>query len=356
MQKAATQFQLDGNPKTCTPYGNGHINETYRIITDTDRWYILQSINRHVFADVPALMENIARVTRYIAAKDPDPRHVLTLVRAKDGTDFWQDDAGEAWRVYDFITGSICLDRAENTSDFMQSGVAFGHFQRQLAEFPAETLHETIPHFHDTSNRYALLRAAAEANAASRVAQVQQELDFALAREAEADMMVAMSRDGTLPLRVTHNDTKLNNVMLDVQTRKPLCVIDLDTVMPGLAGNDFGDSIRFGASTAAEDETNLDRVQMSLPLYEAYTRGFLGACGSSLTEAEIQTLPLGAKLMTLECGVRFLIDYLAGDVYFRTSRPEQNLDRCRTQFKLVQDMEAKWDRMRAIVDTEAANR
>ena len=352
MQSAIHAFKLQGNPLSCERYGNGHINETYLVTTETGRLYILQKINHHVFKNVPALMHNIASVTRYLARLDENPRHVLTLVPTHSGTDYTQDVDGAFWRVYDFITESVCLDRAETPNDFMQSGIAFGQFQRQLAAFPAQTLHDTIPHFHNTPARYAQLRAALQADSLGRAKDVAPELDFVFAREEEAGRMVRMNQHGELPLRVTHNDTKLNNVMLDAKTRTPLCVIDLDTVMPGLAGNDFGDSIRFGASTAAEDEPDLSRVEMSLPLYEAYAHGFLVACGKDLTTAELDTLPLGAKLMTLECGVRFLADYLAGDVYFHTTRPGQNLDRCRTQFTLVADMEKKWDAMRHIVEQE----
>lgn len=354
IQPAVSAFILEGAPIACNRYGNGHINETYLLETDAPHAYILQKINNQIFQDVPALMGNIAAVTAHLRAQDPDPRHTLTLVPTKDGAAYYQDEAGGYWRLYEFITDSICLDRAESADDFMQSGVAFGQFQRRLADFPAHTLHETIARFHDTPNRYIHLHDALKADAMGRAAEVEKELAFAFAREEEAGTMVRMGREGTLPLRVTHNDTKLNNVMLDLKTRKPLCVIDLDTVMPGLSGNDFGDSIRFGASTAVEDEQNLTKVQMSLPLYEAYAHGFLQACGNSLTAAELDTLPLGAKLMTLECGVRFLTDYLAGDTYFRTTRPGQNLDRCRTQFKLVADMEAKWDAMQATIARERA--
>ena len=222
-------------------------------------------------------------------------------------------------------------------------------FQNQLAEFPAATLSESIPHFHDTIDRFRLFHEAIDNDKASRLESVKDEVARYLAHEEEAGTMVNMCRRGELPLRVTHNDTKLNNVMLDAATRTPLCVIDLDTVMPGLAGNDFGDSIRFGASTATEDEKDLSKVEMSLDLFKAYASGFLKACGKSLTKTEIETLPMGAKLMTLECGVRFLTDYLNGDVYFRTHYPEQNLDRCRTQIKLVEDMESKWTEMNKII-------
>ena len=341
------KFQTKGAALSCEPYGNGHINATYLVKTDEEQ-YILQRINHHIFQDVPGLMRNVERVTAFLAEKDPDPRHSLHLVPAKDGAAYVEAE-GEFYRMYDFVHDSICLDAPETDEDFYQSAVAFGSFQRQLADFPANELSETIPRFHDTPNRYRALRAAIEKDALGRAASCQEEIEFALAREADAAVMINLLAAGELPLRVTHNDTKLNNVMLDAKTRRPLCVIDLDTVMPGLAANDFGDSIRFGANTGAEDEKDLTKISLSLARYEAFARGFLEACGKALTPKEIETLPWGAKLMTLECGVRFLTDYLEGDTYFRIHRPEHNLDRTRTQFALVADMEKKWTQMCDIV-------
>lgn len=341
------KFQTKGAALSCEPYGNGHINATYLVKTDEEQ-YILQRINHHIFQDVPGLMRNVERVTAFLAEKDPDPRHSLHLVPAKDGAAYVEAE-GEFYRMYDFVHDSICLDAPETDEDFYQSAVAFGSFQRQLADFPASELTETIPHFHDTPNRYRALRAAIEKDALGRAASCREEIEFALTREADAAVMMNLLAAGELPLRVTHNDTKLNNVMLDAKTRKPLCVIDLDTVMPGLAANDFGDSIRFGANTGAEDEKDLTKISLSLARYEAFARGFLEACGKALTPKEIETLPWGAKLMTLECGVRFLTDYLEGDTYFRIHRPEHNLDRARTQFALVADMEKKWTQMCDIV-------
>ena len=341
------KFQTKGAALSCEPYGNGHINATYLVKTDEEQ-YILQRINHHIFQDVPGLMRNVERVTAFLAEKDPDPRHSLHLVPAKDGAAYVEAE-GEFYRMYDFVHDSICLDAPETDEDFYQSAVAFGSFQRQLADFPASELTETIPRFHDTPNRYRALRAAIEKDALGRAASCREEIEFALAREADAAVMINLLAAGELPLRVTHNDTKLNNVMLDAKTRRPLCVIDLDTVMPGLAANDFGDSIRFGANTGAEDEKDLKKISLSLARYEAFARGFLEACGKALTPKEIETLPWGAKLMTLECGVRFLTDYLEGDTYFRIHRPEHNLDRTRTQFALVADMEKKWTQMCDIV-------
>ncbi len=342
------QFALDDQAVSCDRYGCGHINETYLAVTATGRRYILQKINHHIFRNVPALMENIAAVTAYLRRTQPDPRRVLTLVGTHSGKAFYQHEDGSYWRVYDFIEDSICLQLPENAQDFYQSAAAFGGFQQQLKDFPASTLHEVIANFHNTADRYRIFHEVLSADPMGRAKDVSSEIAFALAREEEAGCMVKMQQEGKLPLRVTHNDTKLNNVMLDAATRTPLCVIDLDTVMPGLSCNDFGDSIRFGAATAAEDETDLSKVEMSLELFATYAKGFLTAC-PGLTRAEKEMLPMGAKLMTLECGVRFLTDYLDGDHYFAIHREGQNLDRCRTQFKLVADMEAKWGQMHEII-------
>ena len=348
MERVLEHFYLEGRPLSCEPYGQGHINLTFLVVTDTGRRYILQRLSRAAFADIPGLMRNISAVTCFLARQDPDPRSCLHLVPAADGSSFFRDESGEYWRVYDFVENSICLQAPESPEDFYQSAVAFGHFQRQLRDFPAETLFETIPNFHNTPDRYRKFRLAVEADSVGRLSAVEAEVRFLLDREEEAGTLQRMRESVALPLRVTHNDTKLNNVMLDEVSRKALCVIDLDTVMPGLVAYDFGDSIRFGASTAAEDEKDLSRVEMSLDLFETYARGFVPACGG-LSPAEIESLPLGAKTMTLENGMRFLTDYLEGDHYYHISRPEHNLDRCRTQLKLVSDMERKWDRMMEII-------
>ena len=346
---AAYHFQLEGAPLSIERYGFGHINATYLLVTTTGRRYILQRISDAF--DVDGLMRNIAAVTKFTAEHTADPRGAMTMVHTLDGKPYYTDETGH-YRVYDFVEDSICLQSAETPEDFYQSAVAFGAFQKLLEEFPAETLTEPIPNFHNTIDRYRIFHEALEKDVMGRAKDVQAEIDFVLEREEWAGTLQRMRESGELPLRVTHNDTKLNNVMLDATTRKALCVIDLDTVMPGLAAYDFGDSIRFGASTAAEDEKDLSRVMVDLDLFRIYTRGFLSAC--DLTDREIETLHYGAKTMTLECGVRFLTDYLQGDHYFRIHRPEHNLDRCRTQFKLVQEMEAHWDEMAAIVKEEAA--
>ena len=342
-------FQLDGTPVSCEDYGSGHVNVTFLVVTDTGRRYILQKINHHAFRNVQALSENIAAVTDFLRSKSSDPRSVMSLIRTKDGAPHTRY-GDEYWRVYDYVDGTICLQQPETDEDFYQAAVGFGTFAQLLSDFPAEKLHETIPNFHNTPDRCRLFREAIERDAVGRAAAVQPEIDFALAREAEMSALQNLLSAGEIPLRVAHNDTKLNNVMFDNKTDEGICVIDLDTVMPGLSLYDFGDSIRFGASTAAEDEKDLDRVSMSLELFEAYTRGFIASCGGKLTEAETEYLPFSAKLLTYECGISFLSDYLDGDTYFRIHYPEQNLDRCRTQLKLVADMEKKMPEMKSITE------
>lgn len=352
LQTVLRHFQLDAPAVSCEGYGEGHVNVTYLAVSESGRRYILQKISTRAFHDVPALMENISAVTAYLRSRVDDPRGTLTLIPTDEGKSFYDAGNGEYWRVYDFIEDSICLQSAETPQDFYESAVGFGHFQELLKDFPAATLHETIPNFHNTRDRYRIFRETLAADPCGRAASVQAEIDFALARAEEAATLVEQQAAGLLPTRVTHNDTKLNNVMLDAATKKALCVIDLDTVMPGLSLYDFGDSIRFGASTAAEDEKDLSKVEMSLDLFRTYTRGFLAAC-PGLTERERELLPMGAKLMTLECGVRFLTDYLDGDHYFKTRYDGHNLDRCHTQFKLVYDMEQKWAEMARIVKEES---
>jgi len=348
MFSVLSRFALSGEPVTCEPYGSGHINGTYLVVCDNGARYILQQINTNVFRQPIPLMRNIDLVTAYLRDRVSDPRGVLRLVSAQNGMRY-VDENGEYWRVYDLVPNSICYQTADEAL-FYESAVAFGRFQNQLADFPAEQLTETIPHFHDTPARYAALVRAVEENASGRRDSVLREIDFALGFEPFTHTLSNMQSSGELPLRVTHNDTKINNVLFDAETKKALCIIDLDTVMPGLSVNDFGDAIRFGASTAAEDERDLERVHFDLGLYETYARGYLSTCGESLTKAEIAMLPVGAKMMTLECGMRFLADHIAGDVYFHVSRENQNLDRARTQFQLLREMDEHWGEMRRIVD------
>ena len=343
-------FQLDAEPVSCAPYGCGHINATYLAVTASGRRYILQKINHHTFRDVAGLMENITAVTEFLRTKTDDPRSVLTLVRTHEGASYLHAQEGY-WRVYNFVEDTLCLQLPETDEDFYQSAVGFGTFQQLLTDFPAVKLHETIPNFHNTPDRYRALLETLERDPMHRAVQVQPEIEFALARQAEMSAIQNALASGKLPLRVTHNDTKLNNVLLDAKTRKALCVIDLDTVMPGSSLYDFGDSIRFGAATAAEDEKDLSKMEMNLERFRVFPRGYVRAC-PGLTATERELLPMGAKTMTMECGVRFLTDYLDGDHYFAVHRDGQNLDRARTQFKLAADMEKKWSDMQKIVAEE----
>lgn len=340
--------------KEAAVYGSGHINDTYLLIL-SDRNVILQRMNRRVFARPEELMENIIGVTSHLRKKilerggNPD-RETLNLIPSAAGKQYYVDSAGEYWRAYQFITDASSYDQVRKEDDFYQSGWAFGNFQCLLADYPIETLHETIVGFHDTRARFETFYQAVQEDVCHRAASVRDEIAFVLAREEITDVFQNMRDRGEIPLRVTHNDTKLNNVMIDNQTGRGLCVIDLDTVMPGLAVNDFGDSVRFGASTAAEDEKDLSKVSCDLQLFEAYAKGFLAGCQGKLTPKEVELLPMGAKMMTFECGMRFLTDYLQGDHYFKIHRENHNLDRCRTQFKLVWDMEKKWNKMEELAN------
>ncbi len=350
-ESAASHFRLDGAVASCESYGCGHINGTYLVVTASGAKYILQLINSTVFRDVPGLMRNIRLVTEHIARKISDPRGALHIIPTEDGESYYTDADGQCWRVYDFVKDSYCLQAPETPEDFYRSAVAFGNFQQQLADFPAETLVETIPDFHNTPDRCRKFRISIERNASGRAANAAYEIEEYLSRAEESGDLHRRRLSGELPLRVTHNDTKLNNIMFDARTHKPLCVVDLDTVMPGLTAYDFGDSIRFGAATAAEDETDLSKMTVNLDLFRIYTRGFLTAC-PNLTDAETESLLPGAKIMTYECGMRFLTDYLDGDVYFSVDRPEHNLDRARTQLRLTQEMEKHWDELLQIVAEE----
>ena len=357
LSQALTGFDFGGEIVGAVRYGKGHINDTFCVYTQNEEGdcvrYILQRINTNTFTDPDGLMENIVGVTDYLRSiieknGGDAARETMTVLRTKEGKNFYRDSEGGCWRVYPFIEGTVCLQSVEKPEQFYESAKAFGHFQRLLSGYDASTLHETIVKFHDTRNRFANFKKALDADACGRAKDVQAEIDFVLAREKDCAVLMDLLEAGKLPLRVTHNDTKLNNILMDKATGTGICVIDLDTVMPGPALNDYGDSIRFGANHSAEDEKDLSKVNFDIELYEIYTKGFMEAAGDALTPAEKEYLPWGAKLMTLECGIRFLTDYLEGDHYFRVHREGQNLDRCRTQFKLVSDMENCWEQMKAI--------
>ena len=338
-------------------YGQGHINDSFCVICQPQEGdpirFIMQGLSSAAFPHPEQLMENFVGITSHLRKKiiaaggDPE-RETLNITRTRDGKDYYVDSNGKLWRMTPFIEDTDCYQQA-TPELFEASARAFGKFQRMLTDYPAETLHETIVNFHNTEDRYAKFEAAVAADKCGRVKDVQAEIDFVRARKADCSVALQALRDGKLPLRVTHNDTKLNNILIDKKTGEGICVIDLDTVMPGLSINDFGDSIRFGANHCAEDEKDLSKMFIDLDLFDAYAKAYLEGAEGTLTDAEVEYMPWGAKLMTLECGIRFLTDYLVGDTYFRTHREGQNLDRCRTQFKLVADMEAHWDEMNAIV-------
>lgn len=350
MKDVLEKFDFYGEVVACNPYGNGHINSTHMVTTNKNKRYILQKINKNIFKDVPGLMNNIISVTEHIEKKIEKNKKVLTLLPTKSGEKYLFQD-GDYYRVYDYIENSICLQLPEGLKDFYESAVAFGEFTESLADFQVDRLVEVIPNFHNTKDRYRIFEEVLERDEYNRAASVKAEIEFLLSRKEEMGTLENLRKQGKIKERVTHNDTKLNNVLLDINTRKALCVIDLDTVMPGLSLYDFGDSIRFGASTAEEDEKDLKKVDINLEMFRTYTRGYVGAC-RDLTELEIDNLPMGAKTMTLECGLRFLTDYLNGDKYFSIHREEHNLDRARTQLRLVERMEDVFEKMKHIVAEE----
>ena len=357
LEEIIKNFNIDGEYIGYYLSNDGHINNTFVLEFDDGlgkiKSYLLQLINTNVFKNPDELMENIVGVTEHLRkivvdnGGDPE-RECLNVYFTSDGKPYYRDADGNCWRCYNFITGAHSCHSIDDPETFANAARAFGKFQCLLADYPSETLHETIPNFHNTLSRFADFEKAVSDNIAGRADSVRDEIDFVLARRDDAGVLVKLLEKGKLPLRVTHNDTKLNNVMFDNETDEGICVIDLDTVMPGLSLYDFGDSIRFGANTAAEDEKDLSKVSLSLPLYREYTAGYLSTAGQSLTPTEVEYLPFSAKLMTFECGMRFLTDYLNGDTYFRIAYDDHNLDRCRTQFRLVEDMERKMEDMKAI--------
>jgi Ser/Thr protein kinase RdoA (MazF antagonist) len=347
------QFQLRGEFVSAAPYGTGHINDTYCAVFDQGGSrvrYIVQRINQNVFKNPPALMENVRRVTAHLAQKNADQsdplRRVLTLIPARAGAPFHCDAQGNHWRVYIFIEKARTFEAVESPQQAFEAAKAFGQFQKLLANLPAPRLNDTIPDFHHTPKRFAALERAIQADVANRAALAKAEIEFALRHKTITSVLL----DAQLPERVTHNDTKFNNVMLDDATGEGICVIDLDTVMPGLALYDFGDMVRTATSPAKEDEQDLSKVTMQFPMFEALARGYLASAAEFLTPAEKRLLPSSGKLITFEIGIRFLADFLAGDIYFKVHRDGHNLDRCRTQFKLVESIELQEAAMNKLVE------
>lgn len=341
-------FGLPGRVQSAASHGNGHINDTYAVALEGEGRvvrYLFQKINHRIFRDVPALMDNIARVTAHAqgqlrAARVADAaRRALALVPATGGKPYWQPDADSWWRCYHFVEGTSSHDVVAHPGQAREAARAFGEFQRSLVDLPGPRLHETIPQFHDTRRRFERLRAAVAADTRGRAQEVAADIAFAFSRESMVDRLLALHAAGDLPERITHNDTKLNNVMLDNATGQGVCVIDLDTVMPGLVAWDFGDMVRTATTTAKEDETDLMQVDVRLPVFEALAEGFLASAGHFLNPAERRELVFGGRLMTYENGIRFLTDYLEGDVYYKIKRPSHNLDRARNQFALLRRLE-----------------
>jgi len=348
----ALHFQIPGKFVSATPYGTGHINDTYAVTFlqgDSCQRAILQRINHHIFKNPLALMDNIHRVTTHLSSKTPDTpqarRTVLRLIPTHLGNSWHQDESGNYWRAYEFVPNARSYDSVDSPNQAFQAAKAFGDFQKLLADLPEPRLNDTIPDFHHTPKRFQTLENSITVDIANRAYLAQPEIAFALQRKAITGILLG----ACLPERVTHNDTKLSNVLIDDQTGEGICVIDLDTVMPGLAPYDFGDMVRTTTSPAREDEQDLSKVTMQFPMFEALLRGYLASAGDFLTETEKQFLPFSGKLITFEIGIRFLTDYLSGDTYYKTHRPGHNLDRCRTQFKLMESLEQQEKQMNKLL-------
>ena len=353
-----SNFAINGEFISCEPYGSGLINRTYVAVYNeggTRVRYIVQRINTNLFKNVDGLMNNIKIVTEFnraeIMKRGGDPnRESLTLVPTENGGTYFRTEEGDCYRVYVFIENAKGYDVVEKPEHFYESAVAFGKFAMLLDRFDSSKLFEVLPDFHNTVKRFDNFKKSLEADKFNRAKDVKKEIEFALNREKITHTIVDLLASGKMPSRVTHNDTKLNNVLIDTRTDKAVSVIDLDTMMPGSICYDFGDSIRFGCNPCLEDTPETEKVIFNMPLFETYTKGYLSVFGDTITDIERKNLPMGAILMTYECGIRFLTDYLDGDVYFRKTREGQNIDRTRSQFKLVSDMEKRYDEMLSAVE------
>lgn len=358
VKEILNSFKFKGELERVEPFGSGHINTTYIATYNEDgkeRQYILQKVNTNIFKNIDELMDNVFAVTSFLREKikknggNPH-RETLHYIKTDMGEKYYRCDNGDCYRAYRFVDKSVSYNSVDSAQVFKKSGIAFGRFQKYLSDFPATTLTEIIPNFHNTIWRYENeFIPAVENNLSGRADTCQAEIQFVKDRKEDCSRLVNLIEKGELPIRVTHNDTKLNNVIFDEDTDDAICVIDLDTVMPGLALYDFGDSIRFGANTCAEDEADVSKIKINLEYFKAYAEGFLSECGESFNQCEIDNLAFAAKIMTFECGMRFLTDYLNGDTYFKTAYPEHNLVRARNQFALVKDMEDHMTEMENII-------
>ena len=351
LEKILSCYDFGSPVVRCEQFGVGHINWTYRVETKNGGLFVLQRINTYVFRDPAGLMRNIELITEFMRKKETDPRKVLELVPALNGSSYLVTDDNEYWRVYVFVRDCICYDQAETSDIFHDTGMAFGTFENLLSDFPVSELIETIPDFHNTVARYRAFEAAAARDIKGRAVNAEKEIEYVLSQKPFASFLLDKVSAGEIPLRVTHNDTKINNVLFDRMTKKPLCVVDLDTTMPGIPAMDFGDSIRYAGNNAAEDETDLSKVFLRMDLFKAFAEGFCGVCRENLKREELILCPEASKLDTLEIGVRFLTDYLEGGVYFHTAYPEHNLTRARVQFKLAEDMDSKMNEMKNVIES-----
>lgn len=357
-EKAVKQFEI-GELESVKSFGDGLINSSFLAINSEGKRYILQRINTELFTDVDGLMNNIQLVTDFLKKKimerggDPE-RETLTVIHTKDDKPYYLDDDHNAWRVYPFIENTVVYNQAQSPEQFYLTGLSFGKFQNELNEFDATQLVEVIEKFHDTRHRYQQFEEAVENDLVGRVSEVEDEINFIKERKEDAYYLYDLLDKGELPLRVTHNDTKLSNILLDKDTLEGIAVIDLDTIMPGILLFDFGDSIRSGANTTVEDDPNLDNVNFDMELFEAYTKGFLEGAKEIMTEKELELLPWGARIITLEQAMRFLTDYLNGDTYYATTHETHNIERTRNQIKMVSEMERLWPEITNLVKEIAA--
>lgn len=343
-----SRFRTEGEIVHAFPYGSGHINDSYKVTTRKKN-YLLQRVNDSVFKDVPGLTGNIIKVTDFLSDQLTDDRmKVLKTIPTHTGNYYFRDEEGGYWRLFDFIEGSRSFDRVENPDLAFEGGKAYGWFLRMLDGFPVNQLIDTIPHFHNISFRLNNFRNAVKKDVSARASGVRKDIAFAEERAEQMNLIWKLGSEGKIPMRVTHNDTKINNVLFDEDNRA-VCIIDLDTVMPGFVHYDFGDAIRTFTNTADEDEQDFSRVRMDLTLFEAFSNGFLSETKAILKPAELETLAFSAKMMTYIIGIRFLTDYLEGDIYYKTKYPDHNLVRARVQFSLIESMEAQFEKMQEII-------
>jgi hypothetical protein len=359
LQEISKRFQIYGEILHAETLKIGHINETYSATYSqggTRVRYIHQKINRTVFKNPAAVMENVMRVTTHLRKKLEAQnareltRRSLIVIPTRDGQSFFLNGDDGVWRTFLFIEGVETFEAVQSVDQAYEAGRAFGEFQHLLVDLPGQRLVETIPDFHNTRKRFNALKAAIQVDQHNRARHADAEIKFALAHEPIVDVILNAMARGKIPERITHNDTKFNNVMLDVLTGEAMCIVDLDTVMPGCALYDFGDMVRTTTSPTLEDELDLSKVKMQMPMFKKLAEGYLSTAGKFLTKTEKSYIAFSGKLITFEIGIRFLTDYLSGDSYFRIHRPNHNLDRCRTQFRLVQSIERQEESMQKYVD------